>query len=79
MNQRKNDDRRAMEAVRLLIMGETISSQEKRINELEALLARASYELDDFVTGCESDFNGWGVETAKLLIAEINATLQTAK
>lgn len=40
MNQRKNDERRSIEAARLLLMEKTIDTQAARISALESLLAR---------------------------------------
>ena len=39
MNQRKNDERRSIEAARTLLMGKTIDTQAERISALESLLA----------------------------------------
>jgi len=40
MNQRKNDERRSIEAARTLLMEKTIDTQAARISALESLLAR---------------------------------------
>ena len=48
MNQRKNDERRSIEAARLLLMQKTIDTQAARISALEALLAEAGSVLVEY-------------------------------
>lgn len=75
LNQRKQDERRSLEAAQLSLLNKTIESQDKRIKALESLLARSADYLTVWDTWAKRVEDDYSSETHNKLMSEIDAIL----